>query len=293
MNPVALHFVSSYLLMPLLTIIFGVVAYFIARKNKLLNNKRLIVYLLLSGIVLALPGLAGFMNYNFMPYMYILLVIVYWTAGYYNRMVLRKVFSSSSNEQPSFGIQFLITVSVMLFGAGLFSLVFNLCNELQYGIWASTCLLPFSFPLLYVQTVDCYFAIPLEIYKVWKYSEEYDSDTLYINRDKSIVIDVEVFKSVNDPVAERITGKAPEDVIFGQWFQRMINDCNLKSPSAPIEYRNEGGTYYEWVFYTKPSFFRRRFYIDPEVTLAENKLKRHDVIIAKRVANELVKYREY
>lgn len=44
MNPVALHFVSSYLLMPLLTIIFGVVAYFIARKNKLLNNKRLIVY---------------------------------------------------------------------------------------------------------------------------------------------------------------------------------------------------------------------------------------------------------
>ncbi|WP_262724088.1 TssN family type VI secretion system protein, partial [Bacteroides uniformis] len=44
---------------------------------------------------------------------------------------------------------------------------------------------------------------------------------------------------------------------------------------------------------TKPSFFRRRFYIDPEVTLAENKLKRHDVIIAKRVANELVKYREY
>lgn len=156
MNPVALHFVSSYLLMPLLTIIFGVVAYFIARKNKLLNNKRLIVYLLLSGIVLALPGLAGFMNYSFMPYMYILLVIVYWIAGYYNRMVLRKVFSSSSNEQPSFGIQFLITASVMLFGAGLFSLVFNLCNELQYGIWASTCLLPFSFPLLYAQTVDCY-----------------------------------------------------------------------------------------------------------------------------------------
>lgn len=135
MNPVALHFVSSYLLMPLLTIIFGVVAYFIARKNKLLNNKRLIVYLLLSGIVLALPGLAGFMNYNFMPYMYILLVVVYWIAGYYNRMVLRKVFSSSSNEQPSFGIQFLITVSVMLFGAGLFHWfsIFAMNCNMEYG----------------------------------------------------------------------------------------------------------------------------------------------------------------
>ena len=63
--------------------------------------------------------------------------------------------------------------------------------------------------------------------------------------------------------------------------------------SSPIVYKNEGGAYYEWVFYTKPSFFKRRRYIDPDVTLAGNKLKRHDVIIAKRVANELIKYNEY
>lgn len=39
--------------------------------------------------------------------------------------------------------------------------------------------------------------------------------------------------------------------------------------------------------------FKRRRYIDPDVTLAGNKLKRHDVIIAKRVANKLIKYNEY
>lgn len=75
MNPVTQHLISSYLLMPLLTVIFGIAAYFIARKNKLLNNKKLIAYLLLCGIILALPGLSGFMDYNFMPYAYILLVI--------------------------------------------------------------------------------------------------------------------------------------------------------------------------------------------------------------------------
>ncbi|MCE8488536.1 MULTISPECIES: TssN family type VI secretion system protein [Bacteroidaceae] len=292
MNPVTQHLISSYLLMPLLTVIFGVAAYFIARKNRLLNNKKLIVYLLLCGIVLALPGLSGFMDYNFMPYIYILLVVLYWTAGHYNRRILLKVFSSS-NGAPSFGMQCLLTVTAMLVGAGLFSVVFNLCNELEYGIWASTCILPFVFPLLYTQTVKSYFDIPVEIYKVWKYSEEYDSETLYINRERSIVIDVDIFRRVDDPVSERITGKASDDVIFGQWFQRMIDDCNLKSPSSPIVYQNEGGAYYEWVFYTKSSFFRKRFYIDPECTLAENKLKMHDVIIAKRVANELVKHREY
>jgi hypothetical protein len=139
---------------------------------------------------------------------------------------------------PSFGIQCLLTVTVTLLGAGLFSVVFNLCNELQYGIWASTCLLPFVFPLLYTQTVNSYFDIPIEIYKVWKYSEEYDSDTLRINRKRSIVMDVEIFRKVDDPASERITGKASEDVIFGQWFQRMIDDCNLKSPSSPIVYKN-------------------------------------------------------
>ena len=64
MNPVTQHLISSYLLMPLLTVIFGIAAYFIARKNKLLNNKKLIAYLLLCGIILALPGLSGFMDYN-------------------------------------------------------------------------------------------------------------------------------------------------------------------------------------------------------------------------------------
>ena len=44
MDPVTQHLISSYLLMPVLTVIFGIAAYFIARKNKLLNNKKLIVY---------------------------------------------------------------------------------------------------------------------------------------------------------------------------------------------------------------------------------------------------------
>lgn len=159
MDPVTQHLISSYLLMPLLTVIFGIAAYFVARKNRLLNNKRLIVYLLVCSIVLALPGLSGFMDYNFMPYIYILLVILYWIGGYYNRYVLRKVFSSGK-EMPSFGIQCLMTVTVVLLGAGIFSVVFNLCNELQYGVWASTCILPFVFPLLYTQTVKAILTYP-------------------------------------------------------------------------------------------------------------------------------------
>ena len=131
MNPVTQHLISSYLLMPLLTVIFGIAAYFIARKNKLLNNRKLIVYLLLCGMILALPALCGFMDYSFMPYVYILLVVLYWTAGHYNRFILRKVFASGK-EMPSFGIQCLLTVTVTLLGAG-----YELMPGFQIGVYGS------------------------------------------------------------------------------------------------------------------------------------------------------------
>lgn len=146
MDPVTQHLISSYLLMPLLTVIFGIAAYFIARKNRLLNNKKLIVYLLLCSIVLALPGLSGFMDYNFMPYIYILLVILYWIGGYYNRYILRKVFSSGK-EMPSFGTQCLMTVTVMLLGAGIFRSSSTSATNFNtgYGLRPAYCLLYFPF----------------------------------------------------------------------------------------------------------------------------------------------------
>ena len=94
----------------------------------------------------------------------------------------------------------------------------------------------------------------------------YDSDTLYINRERSIVMDVDIFRRVDDPASERITGKASEDIIFGQWFQRMIDDCNLKSPLRPSYIRMKEEPITNGVFYTKPSFFKRRRYIDPTYT---------------------------
>ncbi|MCK9156984.1 MAG: TssN family type VI secretion system protein [Paludibacteraceae bacterium] len=40
---------------------------------------------------------------------------------------------------------------------------------------------------------------------------------------------------------------------------------------------------YGWIFYTKPSFFRPRKYLDPDLSFADNKFKENQLIIAKRV----------
>ena len=86
----------------------------------------------------------------------------------------------------------------MLLGAGLFRSVQPLqrtpVRHLGLHLPAALCI-----STLYSQTVNSYFDIPIEIYKVWKYSEEYDLDTLYINRERSIVVDVDIFRRVDDP----------------------------------------------------------------------------------------------
>lgn len=282
-NGFAIKFIAAYLLLPLLAVLLGVLVYVIAKKNKLLNNKKVIFYILLCGVILGLPGLLGFFDYNFMPYMYSLLAIIYLVLGCYSQSIMLHFLKDLKGK--SFFLKFMFNLSIMFLGSGLFSLFFNLTNELQYGLWACTCVLPFLFPMLYEKALQCYLDIPAEIYKIWKYSDEYDSDSFNIDLEKVMVVDLELFRKVDDTDSERITGKVSEDSIFGQWFQRMIDDCNRKSPADPIVYQNDAG-YFEWIFYIKPSFFSRRKYIDPDYTFADNNLKRRCTIIAKRVMNE-------
>lgn len=283
LNGFAIKFISSYLLLPILAVLLGVLVCVISKKNKLLTNKKAIFYILFGGVLLGLPGLLGFFDYNFMPYMYVILAICYLILGCYSQSIM--LYFLKELKGKSFFSRLMFNVAIMILGIGLFSLFFNLTNELQYGLWACTCILPFLFPVLYRRTLQCYLDIPAEIYKVWKYSDEYDSDTFNIDLEKVMVVDLELFRKVDDTDSERITGKVSEDSVFGEWFQRMIDDCNRKSPADPIIYQNDAD-YYEWIFYIKPSFFSRRKYIDPELTFADNNLKRRCVIIAKRVMNE-------
>ena len=77
MNALIVKFLVSFMIMPLLAVIFTFIAYLIAKKNKLFSNKKAIFYILLVGLALSIPGLLGFLDYEFMPYYYIVLFILY------------------------------------------------------------------------------------------------------------------------------------------------------------------------------------------------------------------------
>ena len=132
MSPVVTHFISSYLLLPILTVILAVVACIIAKKNQMLNNKKLIFYVLLNGILLGLPGLTGFLNYNFMPYAYLMLSFIYLIIGFYTQSLQLK-YLTGGKKSLSFRFTFFsITGSYVI---GVWIVFFNIQSYKRTAIW--------------------------------------------------------------------------------------------------------------------------------------------------------------
>ncbi|NDV69997.1 TssN family type VI secretion system protein [Dysgonomonas sp. 25] len=286
MELVATEFILTYILLPVIGIVLGIVMMFVAKKNQLLSNKKVIFYFLLSCIVLAVPGVFGFIDYWFMPHFYILLQLIYLFLGWYNLKLLPKVLKEV-NDKPYY-VEFLIVFITMFVAAALFSLIFNLCNELQYGLWACTCLIPFIFPTLFRKAYRSFMEIPLEIYKIWSYLKEKPGvDIETFDQNRIIVVELELTKEVSDIKPLNIKAKASEEIPFGIWFKVFIDNYNKKSPQNPIIYTDYENSY-GWIFYTSSTILGRRKYIDPELSFAKNKIKERNVIIGKRT-----KYEEY
>lgn len=272
---------TTYLIYPILGLIMIVVAALIAKKNGLMKNKRLIAYALLSALLLAVPALLGFLNYNFMPYAYIALTGFYLLTGYLNDYLLPWVFN---NVDLKYRIKITFTLFQTLLAMLLFVLLFNLCNELKYGLWASTTLLSFVLPSLLVQSYRIFIYIPTPIYKVWVYDDASGfSAPEELDHSELKVVKVEVFKQEDDPKPTRINTKFHDDMILNDWIKLLLDDYNKQWAHAPIQV--SGSDTSGWIFYVKSWALAPRRYLDYELTLKENRIKERHLIVGKRVRN--------
>ena len=282
MKGLSLQFIVLYVIFPVIALLTGIAAYQLNRHLKLLSTKKILITMLVSTLTLGLPGLLGWLDYDFMPYVYIVLDIMYFILGVYGIIVFRHILPTARQEGYRYEIIFLVIQLIM--GAALFSLLFNLCNELQYGLLAWTCLIPYLLPSLFRQTYYSYLDIPLEIYRVWMYNQDKVVNPYYFdNSHEPIWIDM--CKQPDDHTPNRIGARFRGDQIFGEWFQHVIEDNNTKKPEDPIQYFDDAQPF-GWIFYVKPSFFLPKRYIDPDETISRSRLKPSDIITARRVRKE-------
>jgi hypothetical protein len=269
---------TTYLLYPLIALIMMAVAVLVAKKSGLLKNKRLVVFALVSIMVLTVPALLGFLGYHFMPYAYMALAAVYILLGAYNDRLLAWAFN---NDELKYRAKIALSLFQLVVAMLLFALVFNLCNDLKYGIWAATAMLSFLLPSLVAQSYRIFIHIPASIYKVWSYADTPDfSGSDNIDHTRLKVVSVELFKREEDLQSTRINVKIPEELLFGEWIKLFFNDYNKKSAHSPIDVDNSG-----WIFYVKSWALAPRRYLDYDLSVRDNRIREKCLIVAKRVKN--------
>ncbi|MEG0900419.1 MAG: TssN family type VI secretion system protein [Oscillospiraceae bacterium] len=269
----------TYLLWPLLGLLMVGLGVFIAKKNALLSNKHLIGYTIGTILVLTTPALLGFLGFDFMPKGYIFLMMIYLVLGWYNTRLMSWIFQKEFKYRHELFLTLFVLIVAMLF----FVLLFNLCNDLQYGLWACTTMLPFIFVSLFVQSYHLFLDIPEPIYKMWRYNNSENID-MYDKVDFGAlkVVTLEIYKNEGDAKPLQLKGKLPDELPFGVWLRQLIDDYNKKMPLAPIQYRNQEEEDV-WIFYRHNSLFLPKKYIDYEITSKENKIKDNSFIVAKRI----------
>jgi len=278
---------TRYLLFPIIFIVSAAALSIVNKKNQFLNNKKLILSILLLGIVLALPGLLGFLSFDFMPWGYIICQLYFLLTGSFAVYLLTKYYPKELIERKFF-IFFSVLISCLL-SFYLFQLAFNWLSDIRFGLWAATSIaiviVPFFFWWAYVALIS----IPTEIYKVWQYpSSPLMIDMDHLDFDRMLVLELELYKNTNDPEPLRVKVKAPENMVFGPWFYKFIEDYNLKFPKNPVQYRTDYQEAYQWIFFIKTSFFKKNIFIDPDLDILQNGITEKMTIYAKRVSENAV-----
>lgn len=284
-------FFIRFLLFPLIFIVSTAVLSIINKKNQFLNNKRLIISVLLIGIILAIPGFLGFLNFNFMPWGYIICCIFYILTGTVFVYLLTKYYPKDVLERKVF-IFFATFISAIL-SVYLYQLAFNWLSNVRFGWWGAGSIAWFFVPLMFWWAYVSLLSIPSEIYKIWKYpSTPLDINMDHVDFNKLLVLELELYKKSSDPEPLKVKVKAPENMNFGIWFHKFIDDYNLKFGKNPVEFRDEDQDGYRWIFFIKTSFFKRNIFIDPDLDITENGISEKMTIYAKRVTENVNKPNE-
>lgn len=288
MNSLSPFFIN-YILLLLTAFGMAGIAVWINRQHTLMPVRRLISIILIGALCLTIPGLFGLIGLQFIPAGYLLVQLLSLLLGivFLHRMLTD--MGPAFIQKSTFVL--LLTGSTVCLGAVLFTPVFNYLSSVRYGVlpydlWASTSLLPSVLPVIFAYTFNALVTVPNEIYKLWRYpryADDIDMDsTDYYH---SMILEIQVHKNPNrnDPPI-KVKARTEKHVAFGIWFQKFIDDYNLKFPNDPIQIFDDTAHEYRWLFYSlKPSLFRLRNYIDFEQTIAQNNLNEKHLIIARRV----------
>ncbi|HMT28087.1 MAG TPA: TssN family type VI secretion system protein [Bacteroidia bacterium] len=250
--------------------------------STLIRVKYAIVFILL----LSIPFAFGFLKIDTLPYFYICMQAYALLIGIIHLWQMGKRFDWRNVD--SFYQKMNLSLTILILAIITGGVVVYFCPPINvYWMIFPSSLLFFLFPLLAISTFDFAIRIPDPLYKKWRYPENMilpDPDT--IDFSNSHIVTFELKKNARDTGNTFMKFKAPQDrLTFGDLFYLYMTEYNEKNRESQIQYMNDSQHPYEWLFYIKPQkWWQSKIYIDPSLTVRENKIRENFIIISKRVS---------
>ncbi|MGA0560235.1 TssN family type VI secretion system protein [Larkinella sp. VNQ87] len=241
-----------------------------------------LLYCIVIGLGLGALGLAGTLDGAAFQSYYLLAQVLALGLGVLHPWLGRRFAPALL---ATFGRGFLATAGILLLAVGFALVLLRQTGHLADRWPFVTSLLPFLIPFLVVQAYRYYRLIPPADYRKWYYPVNGDMPDLdLLDLSKILVIQFEFHKTTEDANFTNFKAKAPVSMTLGDLFLVFINDYNERTPASPIQYTDQAGRPYGWVFSRKTAWWKPRRYLDPGLDFNQNQLADNDTILAMRAA---------
>lgn len=255
-------------------------------------NKHFIFYVLIASFILSLPVLRFFGSYTLAQPVFIMFQVIITVAGLAHAWYIRYKlgWNDDSVLLKQIGFTFLTAASGALLFIVSGKFLMNIGHErlTMSEIWMFVpAWLMFPVPFMIAMTFEFAINIPKKKYKLWYYSEDQKlPDFDLIDFSNSIILSFELPKRFNDSNVSNFKFKAPVNMTFNDLFYGYLNEYNDAHRDNQIEYQDQSGNAYGWLFFVKTGSRWKTVILDPHLTISQNGIKENFIIAPKRYITE-------
>jgi hypothetical protein len=246
-------------------------------------TKRKIFYAVGAFIILAVCGVAGHWVDDAARSFYWGFSFFFFALGVLHLFLVR--WMGLFGQDNAFASRVLFSIIIVLLSMiGYFLVFYFLSHRSGYTLYFTLSLWYLLVPMAVVRCFDLGLAVPHKAYKEWYYpSKPIIADMDRIDLSNFAIITYVFSKKFGDKEMSNFQSKAPYDLKLGDLFYFFIQEWNYKYPQANIEFSDENKHTFGWLFYVHDKWYQPKRFLDPDVTIRENKILVNQIIQTLRV----------
>ena len=221
---ILLYFFARYLLAPLFVAVMIFVLTGIKTIKSKLSLKKLIIFILLASIAVALPSLFGFLKNEYVWGGLTFTILSYILLGaLFCKLSTSDLFGAIGIGSSRTAVILTLT-TICALGGWCYYLLFELISKLPYSLWNTTNILWFAIPYLIMYSRTLFLDIPHPIYTPWELSYGTFDRKYWDNIDNFgfRTVKVKIKRNIKDP---RVARRVRSDGSFRLRETRPLHRC--------------------------------------------------------------------